>query len=150
MQLAPLQMLAPVVAIGATSWCVGRALPRGRRRRRAPATAILAGCGVVGALCALVLAVGSSAERDAGATAFVAVATLSALGIFGLLLTAGRRRPPDPGERRRDDEGGGGGPRRPPPDPSPPPTPASGGPEVQWEQFDDLRSQWERVPAGTR
>jgi hypothetical protein len=42
------------------------------------------------------------------------------------------------------DDGGWG--RRPPPEDEPPP-PADGGGELDWDQFDQLRAQWEREPA---
>jgi hypothetical protein len=48
-----------------------------------------------------------------------------------------------------DDSDDGGWGRRPPPDDEPPP-PCGGGGELDWEQFDELRAEWERTPAVLR
>jgi hypothetical protein len=47
-----------------------------------------------------------------------------------------------------DPSGGGGGLRR--PRPAEPRGPGPGAPPVAWDEFDELRRGWERVPAGTR
>jgi hypothetical protein len=47
------------------------------------------------------------------------------------------------GEAGPDDGGWGG---QPPPEDEPPP-PSGGGGELDWEQFDQLRTQWEHLPA---
>lgn len=155
MQLAPLQMLAPVVAVGATAWGVGVALPgdRGGRARSAGAVLLLVS-GVVALLYVLFLSIGMALDEDP-ALAVVPAGIVVLLAFLAIELISRGNRPPTPDQTRREDEGGGGQ-RRPRPSPRPrTPPPAPAGPDpgphgAPWEQFDDLRSQWERVPAGTR
>lgn len=153
MQLAPLQMLAPVAAVGAAAWGLGSALPadHGARTRALGGLLVLV-TGVVALLYVLFLSVGMALEEDP-ALAAIPVGLLALLAFLAMDLAGRRNRPPTP--RPKGDEDGGGGQRRPHPKPSPrtPPAPASpdpGLPGAPWDQFDDLRSQWERVPAGTR
>lgn len=150
MQLAPFQMLAPVVAIGASSWCVGRAMPGGRGWPRALGATLVVVSAIVAMLYGLVLAIGSAMERDPGLAAFGGIAAISAIGLLGLLFSTRRAATPEePADRSREDDGGGGGGQR-RPDPDPPAPAPGGGPSVHWDDFDDLRAGWERVPAGTR
>lgn len=146
MQLAPFQMLAPVVAVGASSWCVGRAMPGGRGWPRALGAALVVASALAAGLYGLVLAV----ERDPGLTAFATIATLSGIGLVGLLFSARGGAAPEPADKTREDDGGGGGGGQRRPDPQPPTSPPGGGPHVAWDRFDDLRADWERVPVGTR
>lgn len=149
MQLAPFQMLAPVVAIGASSWCVGRAMPGGHGWPRAVGTALVVTSVLVAGLYGLFLAIGSAMERDPGLAAFASIAALSGIGLLALLFSARRGAAPEPGDRSREDDGGGGGGQR-RPDPDPPAPVPGGGPAVRWDEFDDARAGWEQVPAGTR
>ena len=65
-------------------------------------------------------------------------------GLFaGLSLFTAPPKRSDGGEEGPD-EGGWG--RRPPPEDEPPPPPCGDG-EVDWDQFDTLRAEWEPAPA---
>jgi hypothetical protein len=153
MQLAPLQMLVPLVLLGALAWSAGAVLPggRGRPARSLGAVLVLSG-GSVGLLYVVFLAIGTALAADP-VLALVLIGLLVLLALLAIEVLARRGRPPAPDEARGDEDGGGGQRR---PDPSTPPwTPPACGPDagpcgVAWDRFDDLRSQWERVPAGTR
>jgi hypothetical protein len=70
--------------------------------------------------------------------AVVAGGALAGFSIFSI-------PPKQTGGGDEDSDDGGWG-RRPPPEDEPPP-PADGGGELDWDQFDQLRAQWEREPA---
>jgi hypothetical protein len=75
--------------------------------------------------------------------AVVAGGALAGFSIFSI-------PPKQKGGGEEDSDDGGWG-RRPPPEDEPPP-PAGGGGELDWEQFDRVRAQWEqldRTPVGT-
>jgi len=71
--------------------------------------------------------------------AVVAGGALAGFSIFSI-------PPKQTGDDGEDSDDGGGWGRRPPPEDEPPP-PAGGGGDVDWEQFDRLRAQWEREPS---
>lgn len=152
MQLAPLQLLAPVFALGALSWAMGAA-GAGRGWRSLGVTVVVLST-VLGGLYALFLGIGTAMDEDPMMAGVVVLAAILGLTLVGVLASA-RRDPPLPKQTQKKDDDGGEGVRRPKPTPPrrpTPPAPAPGGPgpSAPWEQFDDLRSQWERVPAGTR
>lgn len=154
MQLAPLQLLVPVVVVGGLSWCVGAAAPEPTGRRwRALGMTLLVVCAVLAFVYATFVGIGAAMEDDPALVGVVVLATMLGLTLVAVLASA-RRDPPTPEETQaRKDDDGGGGTRRPKPSPPrrpTPPAPAGPGPSAPWDQFDDLRSQWERVPAGTR
>jgi hypothetical protein len=149
-------LLGSLSTVGVAGWCAGSASPVWRSLRGwvlvaccAPIVVWAAHHGVGAALDDPTLAGAVVLVAFFGPAFLVAVvlAVLAVLALLGL-----RRRPPAPA--REDDEdgggGGGGGVRRPAPAPPRSPGPAPVGPSAPWDQFDDLRSQWERVPAGTR
>ena len=81
--------------------------------------------------------------------AIISVVAGGALAGFSIFSLPPKNEGNDDGSGR-DDGGGGGWGRRPPPQDEPPP-PADGGGEIDWEQFDRLRAQWEeRVPIDMR
>jgi hypothetical protein len=152
MQLAPVQFLAPVVAVGFLSWSVGAA--GGGRGWRSFGGFLLVTCAVIVGLYATFVGLGMAVEEDPALGGAIVVGVMLGLSLIGLLFTA-RRTPPGSSEKQQKDDDGGGGQRRPKPDlprtpPPAPPAPAPTGPSAPWEQFDDLRKQWERVPVGTR
>jgi hypothetical protein len=73
--------------------------------------------------------------------AILAVVAGGALAGFSIFSLPPKKR--DSGDEGSDDGGWG---RRPPPEDEPPP-PSGGGGELDWEQFDTLRAQWERAPS---
>jgi hypothetical protein len=73
--------------------------------------------------------------------AILAVVAGGALAGFSIFSLPPKKR--DGGDEGSDDGGWG---RRPPPEDEPPP-PTGGGGELDWEQFDTLRAQWERIPS---
>lgn len=149
MQLAPLQALAPLVAVGLTGWTLGAALPErpGRRVRRLGSTLVLA-CLVAAGLW---LAFAGTSALLQSRPALAPVALVAPMLVLLLVpLVRGRRGTPDapgPGAEDDDDGGGGGGQRLPRPDADPP---GPSGPGVAWDDFDEIRRGWDRVPAGRR
>jgi uncharacterized membrane protein YeaQ/YmgE (transglycosylase-associated protein family) len=149
MQLAALQPLAPIVAGGVILYGAGALKPDGplgRVRRIGLVTTVVVGA--IGAIIGVFLLMGTLLDAHPAQMPFV---VLLVLAVFAMLyvLTSGRKDPPLPSETKRSDEGGGGGGQRrptPPPPPEDPPGPAL--PDLPWDEFDDLRSGWERVPAG--
>lgn len=97
--------------------------------------------------------IGSLSESNPELTPALIAGTLAGLivlAIFGM--RAANAPPPLPKKRADPEDGsGGGGSRRPEPKPRPrTPTPSGPDPEpnAPWEDFDAVRSGWERVPAG--
>lgn len=80
----------------------------------------------------------------------LAVVTVGLLVIASLgVRHAGGRGRVDDVDEGGDDHGGGGGTRRPPGDgPSGPPPGEPVHPEPAWGEFDALRAEWGRTPAG--
>ncbi|WP_026910390.1 hypothetical protein [Patulibacter minatonensis] len=149
MQLAALQPLAPIVAGGVLLYGAGSLKPDGAlgRARKAGLVTLLT-VGAVGAIVGLFLLMGTLLESHPAQMPFLLLAVVAIFAVL-YVLTTGRKDPPLPSETRRTDEGGGGGGQRrptPPPPPEDPPGPAT--PDLPWDEFDDLRSGWERVPAG--
>lgn len=134
---------------------VGAALPGGGGRApRLVGGPLVVVSGLVALLYVLFRSAGMALEEDP-ALAIVPAGVLVLLMFLAIELTSRRGRPPTPEQtRRKDDDGGGQGRPRPSPRPrTPPPAPAGPDPGphgVPWDQFGDLRTQWERVPAGTR
>jgi hypothetical protein len=152
-QLASLGALLPLVAVGATGWALGTALPErpGRRVRRLGAT-LVAACLVVGGLWAAFVGTGVVLDAHPELAPAVLVALLLVLlliplvrGDDGLVRPTVRAADREDGD---DPSGGGGGLRR--PRPAEPRGPGPGSPPVAWDEFDELRRGWERAPAGTR
>lgn len=150
MQLAPLQALAPLVVVGVTGWTLGSALPEhpGRRVRRLGASLVLA-CLVVAGLWLAFTGTSALLEARPGLAPVALVAPMLVLLLVPLV--RGRRRGSavrEPGAEDGDDEdGGGGGQRVPRPDAD---GPGPSGPAVPWDDFDEIRRGWDRVPAGRR
>ncbi|MEV4423142.1 hypothetical protein AB0L40_24660 [Patulibacter sp. NPDC049589] len=149
MQLALLQPLAPILAGGVVLYGVGSVRPEGPLRRARPVgRVVVLGALVVGAVVGLFLAFGVLLDTHPAQTP-LAVMALFGLGIALYLALDRHRPPPLPLETQRDDDEGGGGQRR--PRPTPPPGPVGPpAPPAPWQEFDDIRAGWERVPAGNR
>ncbi|MDO9407976.1 hypothetical protein [Patulibacter sp.] len=149
MASAPLQALGPVV-VGGAGLCVLGVLAVGTVRRRivaVGATVVLLAASSAGLYLAFAAAVRAWDEHPG--SAWVGTILLgAALGLATLVYRAAHARRSPPGPEDEGDGDGGGGQRR---SPTPPRLPPSGGPAepaAPWDEFDAIRSTWDRVPAG--
>lgn len=147
MQLAALQPLAPVVAGGVLLYGAGSLRPDGPlgRARKVGLFAVLV-VGAIAGIVGLFLLMGTLLDSHPAQVPFLVIAALAVFA--GIYASTNRTKPPPlPSETQRRDEDGGGGQRRSHPTrPKDPPGPSA--PDLPWHEFDDLRSGWERVPAG--
>lgn len=151
MQLASLQPLAaPALAGGVLLFGVGALRPdswigRARSTVGVVLLALVTLVGIVGGF----LGMGLLLEANPEQAPVVCVAGMIILGIVGFAVHTRRTDPPSVDKAPKADEDGGGGQRRKEPEPKPQTPPAAPtGPGVPWHEFDDLRADWDRVPAG--
>lgn len=156
MPLATPLVLGSLTTVAVLGWCLSAAFPAwqtpGRWILAAGSAPVVLWTGYHGAAAAL------ENPQLAGTVVLVAffgpalVVAVAAVVMTALLLLGVRLRRRSTEQDGEDDDGGGGS-RRPTPAPPrrpTPPSPAPAGPPAPWDQFDDLRSQWERVPVGPR
>lgn len=151
MAVAPLGALVPVLVGGAGvcalgAWRAGVAVPR------IVATAAVLVLLVVASTALYVVAVWAWDDHptEVGGAALLLLGTAA---LVGLLLRAAHERRGDhpvPGDEVDDDDDGGGGQRRRPVTPRLPPSSGPAVPTAPWDEFDAIRSTWDRVPAGRR
>jgi hypothetical protein len=153
MPLVPLQALAVAIATGVGACLLAGGLTgRGRRRLLlAGAVVVAASLALAAIYVAFATAVTTWDERPqlAQGGALVLVAALMVLSI--VFRTAHDRHARADGDEADDDAGGDGGQRRPTdPPPRRPPPAGPRAPVAPWDEFDAIRSGWDRVPAGRR
>lgn len=153
MVVAALHALVPVVVGGAGVCALGawRAGATGRRIVRTAAAVLLLvlASALLFALAAAAVWAWDDRPERVVVGAFLLVGTLGLLTLVHRAAHERRGGHPESGDEGGGDDGGGGQRRR----PTTPRVPPSSGPAVPaapWDEFDAIRSTWDRVPAGRR